>query len=62
MQVWLDAGPCNTEVVLRVARDVMLDTVFNQNPLLVRFSAVSCALSQSLRREAEVDVGPTFAG
>lgn len=46
----------------RVAWDVMLDTVFNQSPLLLRFSAVSCALSQSLSREAEVDVGPTFAG
>ena len=62
MQVGLNAGSCNTEVVLRVAWDVMLDTAFTQNPLLVRFSAVSCALSQSLSREAEVDVGPTFAG
>ena len=58
----LDAGLCNIEVVLRVAWDVILHTAFNENLLLLRFSAVSCALSQAPSGEAEVDVGPTFAG
>ncbi len=62
MQFVFDASPCDTTGVLGVAWDVTLVTVYNVKPLLLRFFAVSCALTQAPNREAEVDVGQTFAG
>lgn len=62
MQTVLGTSPCDTGGVLEVAWVVTLDTAFNVNPLLVRFSAVSDALTQAPSGEAEVDVGQTFAG
>ena len=62
MQTVLDASSCDTGGVLEVAWIVNWDTAFNVSPLLLRFSAVYCTLTQGPNGEAEVDVGQTFAG